>query len=266
MRTPVTSLDATRHLLLEGVLLRLARLPDAGELVLRGGMLLHHWLRPIPRPALDLDLVASGPLTIEDVARRYVPLFADTVSDGVAFDADRLHLEAIWQHTDKPGVRIHASGAVGEDEIDFQVDITGGPPPRPGPVFGDLPTASGQPARVWMCRPESVVGHKVQALWHLGRMGWRPKDLHDLRLLLERVPMDPTRLLEAIAVSFSDMGGSGDDARALFGASSWWGMKLASARWHEFVQSSRGRGETGDLGAVVAKVTARLAPVLEELP
>jgi hypothetical protein len=267
MKAEATSLDATRHRLLEGVLLRLARLPDAGGLVLRGGMLLRHWFRPTPRPALDLDLVAPSPLTPEEAARRYLPLFADAgVADGVAFDADRPQVEGIWQHTDNPGVRVHARGAVGEDEIDIQVDITGGPPPRPAPVLGELPTACGEAARVWMCRPESVVGQKVQALWHLGMLGWRPKDLNDLRLLLGRLPMGAAPLREALAASFAELGGTGGDARALFGASSWWGMKLSAARWHEFVKSPRGRGAPGGLAAVVAEVAARLAPALEGLP
>jgi hypothetical protein len=265
MRAETTTPDATRHRLLEGVLLRLARLPDAGGLVLRGGVLLRHWFRPTPRPALDLDLVAPGPLTVEE-ARHYLPLFAEAVADGVVFDADRIQLEAIWQQTDNPGVRLHACGTVGEDEADIQVDVTGGPPARPAPVLGDLPTACGQPARVWMCRPETVVGHKTQALWHLGMMGWRPKDLGDLRLLLRRMPMDRAALREAIAAYFADLGGSGADARALFGESSWWGMKLSAARWHQFVTSSRGRGEPASLADVVAEVAARLAPVLEELP
>jgi hypothetical protein len=267
MRTEATSLDATRHRLLEGVLLRLARRPDAGGLVLRGGMLLRHWFQPMSRRALDLDLVAPSPLTVEEATRRYLSLFAEAgVADGVAFDTDRLHVEGIWQHTDNPGVRIHVCGALGEDEADFQVDITGGPPPRPAPVFGELPTACGQSARVWMCRPESVVGQKTQALWHLGMMGWRPKDLNDLCLLLERIPMDSTSLGEAIAASFADLGGTGDDARALFGASSWWGMKLSSARWLDFVKASRGQAAPGGLAAVVALVARRLAPILEGLP
>jgi len=267
MRTAATSLDATRHQLLEGVLLRLARRPDGGGLVLRGGMLLRHWFRPMPRPALDLDLVAPSPLTAEEAARRYLTLFADTaIADGVAFDADRLHVEGIWLHTDNPGVRVHACGAVGEDEADFQVDITGGPPPRPAPVFGELPTACGQSARVWMCRPESIVGQKTQALWHLGMLGWRPKDLNDLRLLLERLPMDPTSLREAIAALFADLGGTGGDARAVFGPASWWGMKLSSARWLDFVKSARKQNVPRDLATVVAGVADRLAPILEGLP
>ncbi len=267
MKSAAISLEATRHRLLEGVLLRLARLPDAGGLVLRGGMLLRHWFRPMPRPALDLDLVAPSPLTVEEAARRYLPLFADAgVADGVAFDADRLRVEGIWQHTDNPGVRVHACGATGEDEADFQVDVTGGPPPRPAPVFGELPTACGQSACVWMCRPESIVGQKAQALWHLGMLGWRPKDLNDLRLLLARLPMGPASLREALAASFADLGGTGDDARALFGPASWWGMKLSSARWLDFVKSSRGQDAPRDLATVVAEVAGRLAPILEGLP
>ncbi len=112
MRTTATTLEATRQRLLEGVLLRLARLPDAGGLVLRGGCSCVHWFRPIRRPALDLDLVAPSPLTTEEAARRYLVLFADTdVADGVAFDLDRLHVKGIWQHTDNPGVRVYACGA-----------------------------------------------------------------------------------------------------------------------------------------------------------
>src|SRR6478736_1679262 len=61
MRTDVTSPDETRHRLLEGVLLRLARRPDAGAFVLRGGLLLRHWFRPLSRTADDLDLVAAFP-------------------------------------------------------------------------------------------------------------------------------------------------------------------------------------------------------------
>src|SRR5262249_50857802 len=163
-------------------------------------------------------------------ARRYLPLFADaTVADGVAFDTDRLPVEAIWQHTANPGVRVHARGSFGEDEVELQVDITGGPPPRPDPVLGDLPTACGQTARGGMARPERVVGQTFQALFHPGMPGWRPKDLEDLGLLIDRLPMDRAALREAVVALFAELGAGGAEARALF-ASSWWGMKISSAR------------------------------------
>src|SRR5262245_36292384 len=267
MKTAATSLDATRHRLLEGVLLRLARRPDAGELVLRGGVLMRHWFRPTPRPVEDLDLVATFPFAVEEATRRFVPVLADgAVADGAAFDTERVRAEGIWLDSGTPGVRVFASGVAGGAEADFHLDITFGPPPRPAPVFAAIPTACGAIARVWACRPEAVAGHKVQALWHRGMLGWRPKDLEDLRLLLGRVPMEEADLRGAVAAYLADVGGTLDDARALFGPASWWGMKLSSARWLDFVKSPRGRGAPRALADVAAFVAGRLAPVLEGLP
>jgi hypothetical protein len=259
--------DAVRQRLLEGVLLRLARLPDAGGLILRGGVLLRHWFRPVRRPAEDLDLIATFPITAEEASRRLLPVFADrTVADGVVFAVEETRFEGIWLETGSPGVRGFVTGTAGGVEIDFNVDITVGPFPRPAPVLGALPTACGEAARVWMCRPEAVAGQKVQALCHRGLLGWRPKDLNDLRLLLARVPLDDDDLRTAITAYLADVGAAGDQARALFGPESWWGRKMASARWLDFVKSSPGQDVPRDLAAVVAEVAARLAPILKDLP
>jgi hypothetical protein len=267
MRTQANSLDATRHRLLEGVLLRLARRPDAAEFVVRGGVLLRLWFRPLPRPAEDLDLVATFPFSVEEATRRLLPVLADTaVADGVTYDTDRARAEGIWLESGNPGVRIFASGAAGGAEAEFHIDLTFGPPPRPDPVLASVPTACGEAARVWACRPEAVAGHKVQALWHRGMLGWRPKDLYDLHLLLARVPMVPADLRAAITAYLSDVGGTGADALALFGPSSWWGLKLCSARWLDFARSRLGRHAPRVLAAVVAEVADRLAPVLEGSP
>src|SRR5207248_3596987 len=61
--------ERTRHRLLEGALLRLARLPEADEFILRGGMLMRLWFRPLARPAADLDLVSAFPFSVEETAR-----------------------------------------------------------------------------------------------------------------------------------------------------------------------------------------------------
>jgi hypothetical protein len=262
--TEATSLDATRHRLLEGVLLRLARRPEVGDFVVRGGILLRQWFRPLPRPAEDLDLVATFPFSVEEAVSRLLPVFADAaVADGVTYDADRVHAEGIWLESGSPGVRVFASGAAGRAEAEFHIDLTFGPPLRPAPVFGAVATACGEAASVWVCRPEAVAGHKVQALWHRGALGWRPKDLNDLRLLLARVPMGAADLREAIAAYLADVGGTWGDARSLFGATSWWGMKLCSARWLDFARSRLGRDAPRGLAEVVAEVADRLAPILE---
>jgi hypothetical protein len=260
-----TSLDEIRHRLLEGVLLRLARRPDASAFVVRGGMLMSHWFKPVSRLAEDLDLIASFPVDAEQAASRITALLADRDPDGVAFDPDSAYAEEMHLDTG-PGVRIFAAGVAGGVEAEFHVDVTFGPRPRPAPVFDALPTACGEVARVWMCRPEAVAGHKMQALWNRGLLGWRPKDLEDLRLLLTRIPMDSAELRGAILGYLADVGATVEDARALFGPAAWLGTKLASARWLDFVRSLKRRDVPRDLAAVVAEVAGRLSPILEEGP
>src|SRR5690349_16835816 len=116
------AVQATRHRLLEGALLRLARLPDADRFVLRGGMLLRHWFEPAARPAADLDLVATYDYSVRATARRLLPLLRDRgVGDGVTFDATRFRVEGIWQNTDFPGVRLFGAGEADGAEGDFSV-------------------------------------------------------------------------------------------------------------------------------------------------
>jgi hypothetical protein len=260
--------DLIRHRLLEGVLLRLARLPDARHFVLRGGMLMRLWFRPLARPAADLDLVSTLPFNVAETERRLIPLLADRgVDDGVVFDTERFRVEGIWLNTDFPGVRIFAAGEVDGVEDDFSVDVTFGEPLVPAPEPGEYPMQGGAlTARLWMCRPETIMGRKLHALKHMGMLHWRPKDLNDLRLLLGRVPMQFADLPAAIAASFTSRGNTTADARALFGRDSWWAMKTSAARWQDFVQESHGQAVPSNLARVVAEVAERLQPILERLP
>jgi len=258
-------MSETRHRLLEGVLLRIANLPDAGGLALRGGMLLRNWFRPVPRPTPDLDLVAPSPAAAE-AARGSLSLFTDeTIQDGVAFDGGHIQVERIWVHTENPGLRIHVCGRVAGREHHVKVDITGGPPSRPGPILGELPTALGRSARIWMCRPEAVAGQKVQALCHLGMLSWRPKDLDDLRLLFDRVPINPESLKMGVSAYISDMGWTLEEAHYALNDQSWWGSKHAAARWSDFVDSVRGREVPPDLPCVVSEVRRGLASIWESM-
>jgi hypothetical protein len=263
-----SSVDVTHHRLLEGVLLRLARLPDADRFILRGGMLMRLWFRPVARRAADLDLVATFAFDVEETARRFVPVLADrSVDDGVRFNAKRFRVEGIWQNTDFPGVRLFACGEVDGVEDEFSVDVTFGEPLLPAPELRDYPMLDRKlTARLWMCRPETIIGRKLHALMHMGMLHWRPKDLNDLRLLLGRVPMNVAELPGAIAASFTSRGDTTARARSIFGRNSWWTMKMSSARWQDFVRESKGREVPRNLRDVVAEVAGRLRPILERLP
>jgi hypothetical protein len=260
--------QATRHRLLEGILLRLARLPDADQFILRGGMLMRLWFRPLARPAGDLDLVSVFPFSVDETARRFVPLLADRgVEDGVIFDAQRFRVEGIWLNTDFPGVRLYLCGEVDGVEDDLSVDVTFGEPLVPPPDLGAYSMLGcALTAHLWMCRPETITGRKLHALMHMGKLHWRPKDLYDLYLLLARVPMNVADLPAAIAASFTSRGNAAADPRSIFAGDSWWAMKVSRARWQDFVRQSPGQQVPGSLAGVVAEVAGRLGPILERLP
>ncbi len=260
--------DEARHRLLEGFLLRLARLPHPEDFVLRGGMLLRHWFRPLERRAKDLDLVSRKAFSVEATAKVLVPLLADrSVDDGVTFDASRHRVEGIWMNTPHPGFRLYACGEVQGVKDEFTVDVTFGEPLVPEPVPGLYgPMACGQAPRLWMCRPETIVGRKLHALMRAGVQHWRPKDLYDVLLLMQRVPMNLEDLPEAIAVSFTSRGNTTADARSLFAPQSWWLMKMALARWHDFAEDTSGQEIPRDLARVVAQVAEQLNPISERMP
>lgn len=260
-----SSVGVIHHRLLEGILLRLARLPDAGPFILRGGMLLRLWFRPLARPAVDLDLAATFPLGVEETARRFVPLLADrSVDDGVIFDTERVSVQGIWLNTAFPGVRVRGCGEVDGVEDEFSVDVTFGE--SLVPQLGDYPML-GSPltARLWMCRPETIIGRKVYALLQLGTRHWRPKDLEDLRLLLGRMPLNRAELPEVIARTLLSRGNRPADARSLFRRQSWWSLKMSTARWQDFARQFPGQQTQANLARVVEEVSGRLGPILELL-
>lgn len=265
MRIRTVSADDVRHRLLEGVLLRLAPVAEDAGYVLRGGMLLRQWFRPLNRVAGDLDLVTPLPFDAHEAGARLLDVLRTaTVEDGVSFDFRRGRVDAIALETGNPGARVFLTGTSQMVELDFHVDITGSAPMVPAPEVGDMVCAAGT-ARMRLCRPESVAGQKMQALRHLGETGWRAKDLDDLRLLLSLVPLDAGGVRESVASLFAAIGATAGEARELFAESSWWGTKFASARWGDFAKSPRGRHAPGSLGEVVAEIRGRLGSLMGEI-
>lgn len=259
--------EVVHHRLLEGAILRLARIPDADDFVLRGGMLLRLWFRPLLRSVGDLDLVARYPFDVEETGRRFLSLLEDrSVDDGVVFHEDRARAEGIWLNSNFPAVRIYASGEVEGIEGDLAVDVTFGEPLLPEPYVGDYPMQGCElTARLWMCRPETILGRKLHALIHMGRRHWRPKDLNDIRLLLRLVPLDNAAIPEAIVTSFTSREDPPELARSVFRLD-WWTRKMSAARWEDFARRSRSLEVPGDLTQVVEEIGSHLNPILEQLP
>jgi hypothetical protein len=247
-----------RHHLLEGVLRRVGRLPGAGGLVLRGGLLTRAWVAPWPRPTRDLDFVGDFPFDVEETARRFAPALAEAIDDGVCIDRDRFTAQGIWTDTRFPGARLSLWLGLGAADQPLSVDVGFGDPLVPEPVWLECPALLPQPpARVRACRPETQTAWKLHALAEMG-LSWRPKDLADLWLITTRVALEAEALPGAIKAAFVSRGYRTEDAVGLFHQPHW-STKTARVRWDAH------RGRLPELPQVVAEVCRRLAPALAAL-
>jgi hypothetical protein len=244
-----------RHHLLEGVLRRVARLPAAEGFVLRGGLLTRALVGAKLRSTRDLDFVGDFPFDVDEVAHRFAPVVTDAVDDGIRFDPNRFTARGIWMNTSFPGVRLDLWADPGTTAQAVSVDIGFGDPLVPAAVWLDYPTLLPEaPVRLRVCRPETLLAWKMHGLAEMGT-GWRPKDLADLWLIGNHVPLESAALPPAIEAAFVSRGCRTEDAVGLFDRPHW-ATKTARVRWDAC------KGSLPALAEVVANVRRQLAPAL----
>ena len=241
-----------------GVLRRLARSPERATLVARGGLVTACYCAPHPRPAEDVDFLAELAFDPDDLERRIRGLLAVPAGDGIGFGP--ASFEVIWAETEFPGLRatVAVDGAAGEP---LQIDIGVGDPMIGGPV--ELELLPGVSARA--CRAETMVAWKTHGLFERGPGKWRPKDLHDIDLLIRSTELLPELLRPSLRVAFESRG---DDlalaerlARGRFGLSRW-----SRHKWRRFCETRPPGIDPGELADAVARVSAFLGPYLSESP
>ncbi|MCP3100348.1 nucleotidyl transferase AbiEii/AbiGii toxin family protein [Myxococcus sp. K15C18031901] len=243
------------------VLRRLARMPDAPALVLRGGLMMRLWSGAVPRPIEDLDFLARFPFHEGATVARLEALFRVDAGDGFSFGDSRS--EVIWAETPFPGVRIHVRTLLPGVETPFELRIdTGfGDPMEPAPAWVDYTSEDGAPARVLACRPETLLAWKVHSLFERGKGRFRPKDLFDACLLLRHAPLELDALPRALRLAFDSRGDSLELMERLvsgeFGQSPW-----SLEKWARY-RRAEPEGRPEQLSEVVSETGQALRPVWE---
>ncbi|NTX17581.1 nucleotidyl transferase AbiEii/AbiGii toxin family protein [Myxococcus sp. CA056] len=243
------------------VLRRLARSPDAPELVLRGGLMMRRWSGPVPRPVEDLDFLAGFPFDTRESVDRMGRLLRDDTGDGFTFGA--LRSEVIWEETEFPGVRVHVETQLPgvQSPFELRIDLGFGDPMDPPPEWIDYESSDAAPAHVLACRAETLFAWKVHGLFERGKGRFRPKDLFDVYLLTRYAPLDAALLPPALRLAFDARG----DSLALmerlvdndFGRSPW-----SLEKWARY-RASEPEGRPEQLADVVTAVAQALRPVWE---
>lgn len=242
------------------MLRRVASLPEASELVLRGGMALRLFVENAARPVEDLDFLALFPF---DPAR--TAALVEAACQRAAADEINLRFsasEVIWAETAFPGVRSIARATTPDGELDLQIDVGFGDPLVPDAQEIAYPTGEHEaPVRVRVCRPETLLGWKLHGLYERGPGRWRPKDLFDVHLLLTHASLQSAAIPSAVRSAFESRGDSpalmANLLEGRFGKSPW-----SARKWASFRRSRPEGSVPEDLGALVASVSAALAPIL----
>lgn len=255
--------EVIRHHLLEGVLRRVSQLPHSEDFVLRGGMLARMWLAPLPRPSRDLDFVGTFPWSVEETRERFRAALLPEFDDGVIIAERSLHARGIWTSTPFPGVRLFLRLGLGQPDQSLTIDVGFNDPLVPPAMRIPYPILVSETAPLlWCVHPATAIAWKLHGLHEKGEHGWRPKDLDDLMLLLERMPVPEAELLSAIEAAFVSRGDRFADAPRVFSDSERWRTARAEDRWEQHRHSIPGRAIPEPLHRIVVRTTHLLSPLL----
>ncbi|PKB14922.1 putative nucleotidyltransferase component of viral defense system [Novosphingobium kunmingense] len=189
---------------LERLLFRLAQSEHRDRYVLKGGMLVTHWLEHDNRETKDMDFLGFGPDDAEAIKQTFAGIMAMEAEDGLIFDVDGLAARPIREEMEYGGIRLRTYAYLERTRISITLDIG----------FGDALADAGQvmdyPSLLGMERPnirsyppETVIAEKFQAVVALGLANGRMKDFYDLWALPRTLALDEAALDAAIAATFA---------------------------------------------------------------
>jgi predicted nucleotidyltransferase component of viral defense system len=251
----------------ERFLYRLTKSRFADLFVLKGAMLLVHWIDKPHRPTRDVDMLGFIENSADAISAAIKEILATPVQkDGLVFDSDSIRVEEIREEAEYGGMRAKLKCYLGKAMITLQVDIG----------FGD---ASGRLKEVTL-RPmldypapvlraylmETVIAEKFHAMVEKGIANSRMKDYIDVWLLSQEFDFSGKSLASAIAATFSSRGLAlpGDTPVALTTAFSSDADKIAQMRSFIADKTNLEAGSV-ELSEIVDELRSFLMPVVKAI-
>lgn len=233
--------------------------------VLKGALLLRHWLRAHTRPTRDIDLLGAGDLNPErltDLLREI--LRVEVEDDGIEFRHDSIAVLPIRVESPVLGLRAKFDAQLGRTRLRYQVDVGLGdavfPPTEdlvPGGMLG-FPMAS-----VRAYTPYTTVAEKLDAMVQLGEASSRIKDYYDLALIPRTLTFDGPTLLESIRRTFARRA-TAIPPGPLEGLSDAFVQNpVNTGRWRAFLEKGGLTAASPDLGETVVDIRRFAQPALD---
>lgn len=196
--------ELLQYYAMEKFLLRMSKLPNAKEFVLKGALLLRATGISDTRPTRDIDVLKYGDSTIPKLEKNIAECCKISIDgDGLEFDPDSVKGKEIREQEAYDGVRIKVRENLGNARLNIQIDIGFGDVITPGPLWVEYPTIldNDQP-KIQAYTLESAIAEKYQAMVDLDLANSRMKDLYDIYFLSENHSFEGEKLQKAIEETF----------------------------------------------------------------
>jgi predicted nucleotidyltransferase component of viral defense system len=189
---------------LERLLYRLSISEHRERFVLKGAMLMRHWLDDPHRPTRDLDLLGFGNSDPELTLTAFREICSIKRDDGVTFDTQALTVDRVRDESGYNGLRLKTYATIDGARVRVVIDIGYGDATEPGLEDVQLSTLLDQPApQLRAYPPETVIAEKFEAMVTLGLANSRLKDFYDIWVLAQSHKFVEDRLARAIAATFT---------------------------------------------------------------
>ena len=256
--------DVLQRYVIERFLARIARLPDADTVLLKGALMLQVWGLPRARPTMDIDLLRRGTAdqaTLRELVARCAAV--PDAGDVVEFDATSIVAEAITEDAEYVGTRIYLTARMGNVRQRVQIDFGVGDAVVPDPVRIEFPLMlGGDPIRLTAYPVEAAIAEKFHVMVVRDLRNSRMKDFYDIWTLSRNCAFTSDRLRSAIQSTFGRRETPlPTETPAAFTAAFHSDM-LHIRQWTAFSRRIDGREPQESLEMVVTDIAAFIMPLL----
>ena len=196
--------EVLQYYAMEKFLLRMSKLPNADDFVLKGALLLRATGISELRPTRDIDVLKYGSSAISDIEEIFrVCCNTNIEGDGLEFDPDSVEAEEIREQEAYDGIRVKVRGTLGNARITIQIDLGFGDVITPKPLWIGYPTILDEDSpRIRAYTLESSIAEKYQAMVSLDMANSRMKDFYDIYFLSENRSFEGPDIQSAIKETF----------------------------------------------------------------
>lgn len=198
-----------RDLILERLLIRLARSSYSDQFIFKGGLLLSYYIK-LGRETKDMDLQATQlDMNIFKMEQAIRKICRVKVNDGFVYTFFKIR-ELNMEHMNYPGYRVNLNLTFGNMKDRIQVDIAVGNVLEPRRESLQLYQYKGKPIfegsiSLKVYPVETICAEKLESVITRGGVNSRMKDYHDLILLCrEKNIVNTAKLKKNISESFKD--------------------------------------------------------------